>query len=164
MSTNFQDQLHKHVLVVFFVYYYCDSCYFCFKAYYCKLVQELYESYKKKYEEIQKAIKPIELVNYKQGDYIAIEYELFKFAIHREAIDMPRDRACVLLMKIGCMFLVFVLIFQVIPTPVSVYIVFGVLVLMLKITDTYINDTTESFKLLESNADPIVDDFIDKKK
>ena len=38
---NVPDQVHKHVLVVFFLYYYCFRCYFCYyycKAYYCKLL------------------------------------------------------------------------------------------------------------------------------
>lgn len=162
LSNTFQDQLHKHVLVVFFLYYYCFRCYFCFKAYYCKLVQELYKSYKKKYDEIQKATNPIELVNYKQGDYIAIEYELFEFAIHREGIELPRNRVRDLLTKIGCMLLLLALIYHAIHTPIAIGYVFGVLVLMYGFTDIYINGT--NFDQLEFNADPIVDDFINKKK
>jgi len=161
MSTNFPNQLHKHVLVLFFVYYYCFSSYFCFKAYYCKLVQELYKSYKKKYDEMQAAKKPIELlVNYKQGDYTAIEYKLFQFAIHRIEIEMPRNRVGALLAKLGCMSFIFVVIFQVSSTPYSGYIVFSVLIAMYKLNN-YINNST--FDLLELYADQIVDDFINMK-
>lgn len=162
MSKNFPDQVHKHVLVVFFLYYYCFRCYFCFKAYYCKLVQELYKSYMKKYDEIQKATNPIELVNYKQGDYIAIEYELFEFAIQREGIELPRNRVHNLLRKIGCMLLIFAVIYQAIPAPVEIEIFVGALFVMYRCTDSYINDT--NFELLEFYAGPIVDDFINTKK
>lgn len=159
---NFPDQVHKHVLVVFFLYYYCFRCYFCFKAYYCKLVQELYKSYMKKYDEIQKATNPIELVNYKQGDYIAIEYELFEFAIHREGIELPRNRVRDLLRKIGYMLLIFAVIYQAIPAPVEIEIFVSALFVTYRYTDSYINDT--NFELLEFYAGPIVDDFINKKK
>ena len=162
MSKNFPDQVHKHVLVVFFLYYYCFRCYFCFKAYYCKLVQELYKSYMKRYDEIKKGTKPIELVNYKQGDYIAIEYELFEFAIHREGIELPRNRVSDLLRKIGCMLLIFAVIYQAIPAPVEIEIFVSALFVMYRYTDSYINDT--NFESLEFYAGPIVDDFINKKK
>lgn len=160
---NFPDQVHKHVLVVFFLYYYCFRCYFCFKAYYCKLVQELYKSYMKKYDEIQKATNPIELVNYRQGDYMAIEYELFEFAIHREAIELPRNRVCDLLKKIGGMFLIFAMIYLAISTPVKIEIVFAFFIVYWY-ADSFINDI--KFEQLEIYADPIVDDFIfiNKKK
>ena len=162
MSKNFPDQVHKHVLVVFFLYYYFFRCYFCFKAYYCKLVQELYKSYMKTYDEIQKATNPIELVNYKQGDYIAIEYELFEFAIDREAIELPRNRVHDLVKKIVCMLLICVFIYLAMPTPAAIEIVFGVLFLIYRYADSYINDT--NFEQLELDAGPIVDDFINKKK
>ena len=158
---NFPDQVHKHVLVVFFLYYYCFRCYFCFKAYYCKLVQELYKSYMKKYDEIKKATKPIELVNYRQGDYIAIEFELFEFAIHHEAIELPRNRVCDLLKKIGGMFLIFAMIYLAISTPVKIEIVFAFFVVYWY-ADSFINDI--KFEQLEFYAGPIVDDFINKKK
>ena len=159
-------EMLPHVTVVLLAFHYFWSCYSCFKVPYCGLIEKLFISYKKKFDQLEKNRGPNELINYKQGEYLKlIPRELFKYACKHKLMDIPVKKTIwKFLLKLGLPLLLFIFIFPVIQAPTTdftvITVVIGFLTAYSRIND-YINGVASDFS--EEDVDEVVNDYIKKQ-
>lgn len=156
------------VTVVALACHYVFSSYICLTAQYLGLVKELFNSYRKKFKELEEKGEVNNLFNFNQGEHKKlIPTELFQYACEHELIKKPvRNSVAIMLLKTLVPLLLSLFVYPLIHLPRSDSASIGTAVITLLGTYNYFNNriNKEPPKFNEEDIDIVVDDYITMKQ
>lgn len=174
-SAGFVHMLNGHpkkvlvsVTIVALACHYVFSSYICLTAQYLGLVKELFNSYRKKFKELEEKGEVNKLINFNQGEHkTLIPTELFQYACEHELIKKPvRNSVAIMLLKTLVPLLLLLFVYPLIHLPRSDSASIGTAVITLFGTYNYLNNSInkEPPKCNEEDIDIVVDDYITKRQ
>lgn len=160
-------KLLLNVIVVALGCHYILCSYSCLTAQYLELVKELFNSYSKRFKELEEKGEGNKLVNFKQGKHKKlIPTKLFKYAREHDLIEMPViDSVAIMLLKILPLLPLLIFVYPLIHLPRSDYVSIGTTVVSLLTVYNYLNNRiNKETKFNEGHIDTVVNEYIKKQQ
>lgn len=166
MLNDRPEKLLQSVNIIALACFYGFCSYSCFTARYLELVKELFNSYSKKFKELEEKGEGGKLSNFKQGKHNKlIPTDLFEYACEHQLIKMPvRNSVAMMLLKPVVLLLLFLFVHPLIHLPRSYSASIGTAVIGVLTAYSYFNNRKETPKFNEGDIDTVVNEYIKRQQ